>query len=666
MPDLFNRVVKRFKKAMKGNLIERDNLYKYDTVGNRQKTVAYLYNYAKGKRSDQELKWQTYDSYYNNQHITQIETYQYCQDNNIPWLPAIIPDLFIHVESQINPDVPTFEFNGRDDDMDSQKAKQRQYVVQYIIDNNHIETMNTENERELGKLGNAFWKVCYNAKKWKAGGIFGEIEIYNPKCEEIFHDPTAYDIDDCEYLDYVFSLHKLRAARMFENELSEMKMSIEDFGSNTGFKDTNLLDSSLHDTHDDTVQIIEHWFRQPQAGKDKIKIYIEEPETGKTVTEEYPIEWESGDIACSIMINFKEVKYIPKFWIKTSKQNKMYPFVKYCKVPQVKSFWDKSDIEVMKDLVDAADREAAMALLNDTFMGNDIILAEENAFSDDNVPRNEAGALWKVKDGKIGAVQRLQGLQGNSGAWDTVNKLRELIQETVGNFDTAMGKEPIRVTTSSGIAQLNERADYRKNTKKADRTAGFERLIRLLDFMGIEFLDDNRIIYIGAVEEGKDPIVFRYNSDNVMAQDEMTGETYIPDVDVKVTASDPLTKSKSFTLSATENLLAKNINENNYKLVEAIVDIMNLPNRKEIKDSLEETFTPKIQLQNAKIAAEIQQIQNPQPQVNVNANVSQEQGQGMGMEEPSIDEIIAGLSPEEQQMVMENPDILINALEGGQ
>ncbi len=74
------------------------------------------------------------------------------------------------------------------------------------------------------------------------------------------------------------------------------------------------------------------------------------------------VEWESGDIACTILINYEEIKYIPKFWIKTSKQNKMYPFSKYCKIPNSKSFWDRSDIEMMKDLVDAEDRELAMAI----------------------------------------------------------------------------------------------------------------------------------------------------------------------------------------------------------------------------------------------------------------------------------------------------------------
>lgn len=654
MAKMFRKLQNKVRSILsKGKIIERDSLYKYDTKEDRENTVAYLYDYAKSKRSDVEAKWRLCDDYYNNKHQTQIEIYEYCQANNIPWVPAIIPDPYIHVESQINPDIPDFEFNGRDDDMDSQKAKQRQYVVQYVIDNNDMETMNTENERELGKLGNAFYKVCYNASKQKPNGIYGDIEIINPKCEEIFHDPTAYELDDCEYVDYAYSIHKLKAQRIFANELAELKMSIEDFGTNTGFQDTNLLDSSLHDTHDDTVQVIEHWFKQPFDGSDTYEFEY----NGQK--QKIKVEWESGDIACSILVNYQEIKYIPKFWLKTSKQNKMYPFSKYCKVPNSKSFWDRSDIEMIKDLVDASDRELAMAILNDTYTANDIILTEQNSFAEGETPVNEPGALWTLKEGKIGSVQRLKGMGGNLGIWDTINKLREIIQETIGNFDTSMGKEPVRVTTSSGIAQMNERADYRKNIKKADRTAGYKRLYKLIDFMTLEFFDDNRMVYLGAKAEGEQPIVFQYNSENMMQYDQTTGESYIPDVDVKIVASDPLTKSKSFTLSATENLLAKNITMENYKLVESIIEIMNLPNRKEIKQSLEETFEPRRQLENMKIMAEINNLNNPPTPQQVPM-----QGQPQGQEE-NYDDIIAGLSPEEQQIIMDNPDILINALEGG-
>lgn len=656
MPKMFNSIKNKIKSVVsKGASIEHNNLYRYDTKEFRERTVKYLYNYAKGKRSDQEYKWRLYDNYYNNQHVAQQEVYEYCVNNNIPWLPAIIPDPYIHVESQINPDVPDFEFNGRDDDLDSQKAKQRQYVVQYVVDNNDMECMNTENERDLGKLGNAFYKVSYDAKKQKPGGIWGDIVISNPKCEEIFHDPSAYDIDDSEYVDYVYNMHRLRVARMFKNELKELNMTIEDFGSNTGYKDTNLLNSTLHDTNDDTVQIIEHWFRQPYDGSDTVEIDV------NGTKERITVEWESGDIACSILINGKEIKYIPKFWIKTGKQNKMYPFSKYCKVPNSKSFWDRSDIEMIKDLVDATDRELAMAILNDTYTANDIIIAEANAFAEDEVPINEPGAIWKVREGKTGAIQRLKGMGGNIGMWDTINKLREIIQETIGNFDSSMGKEPARVTTASGIAQMNERADYRKNIKKADRTAGYKRLYKLIDYMALEFFDDNRMIYLGAKTEGEQPIIFQYNSDNIMQQDPMTGESYIPEVDVKVVASDPLTKSKSFTLASTENLITKPITMENYKLVQSMVDIMNLPNRKEIKQDLEETFASRKQLENVKMAAEINNIQNPQPKVNINANANV----GNGNNEPSYEEIIAGLSPEEQQIIHDNPDILINAMEGG-
>ena len=42
------------------------------------------------------------------------------------------PDPYLQVESQITSELPEFEFRGRDDDLDSARARQREDVVRYI------------------------------------------------------------------------------------------------------------------------------------------------------------------------------------------------------------------------------------------------------------------------------------------------------------------------------------------------------------------------------------------------------------------------------------------------------------------------------------------------------------------------------------------------------
>ena len=78
----------------------------------------------------------------------------------------------------------------------------------------------------------------------------------------------------------------------------------------------------------------------------------------------------------------RELKYIPNYWKRTCKQNRLFPFVHYWRIQDENRFWNKSELAAVLDLVDAADRKLAMSILNDTFLANDILLVEDGALAD--------------------------------------------------------------------------------------------------------------------------------------------------------------------------------------------------------------------------------------------------------------------------------------------
>ena len=228
-----------------------------------------------------------------------------------------------------------------------------------------------------------------------------------------------------------------------------------------------------------------------------------------------------------------------------------------------------------------SDRELAFDQLNSAFMSNDIIMAEENAFSDDSAPDNRPGAVWKLRPGMMGKVQRLgniayseNALQNNTERW------RSLMQQTTGNFDTYQGAEPSRVLTATGIALLNERSRSRLERKRVDRQAGFERLYRLMDYTTLENYDDGRVIHIGASE---DSFVYRYSK--VASED-----GYIPLLDVKINVGDGLKNSKAFTISALSDLIRTPVSADNYALVKAFVELIDIPQSADICRGLEEKY----------------------------------------------------------------------------
>ena len=559
--------------------------YDYSTREMREETADALFRRAKNARTAVEIEWERCNDYYNGIHDATKEMVEYCRANDVPWIPANMPDPYILVETQINPNVPEPEFRGRDDDLDSAKAKQREFAVRYIIENNRLSDMNTRNERRLLKLGDAFWKAYWD-RDMRCGVNEGDIRIRDIPTEAIFPDPAIRDggLQDGQYVDYVYTMHKVKFCQVFRRELEELGLTAddiltEDYVSRTGVFD---LTTAINDL-DDTVQVLEHWFRQP----------CDTEEDGETVP--------AGAVACSILAGGRELRYIPNYWKRTCKQNRLFPFVHYWRIQDENRFWNKSELTPILELVDAADRKLAMSILNDTFLANDIILVEDSALADGEEFTNEPGAVIHLKQNRMGGVQRLGGLQSIANGAMGVEFFKSQIERASRNYDINQGRETTKVTTATGLAMMRQDAKSQADIKGADRAAGFERLYELLDWLALEFFDDDRMLFIGA-DEMKDraPQAMPFNADSFTAVMprvlDAAGNVvreewkYFPRVDVTITAGDSIAHGKAQTLQALQALTQSQITAENWKLFAAQLELIDLPGKQEIINEWKQKF----------------------------------------------------------------------------
>ena len=559
--------------------------YDYSTREMREETADALFRRAKNARTAVEIEWEKCNDYYNGIHDATKEMVEYCRANDVPWIPANMPDPYILVETQINPNVPEPEFRGRDDDLDSAKAKQREFAVRYIIENNRLSDMNTRNERRLLKLGDAFWKAYWD-RDMRCGVNEGDIRIRDIPTEAIFPDPAIRDggLQDGQYVDYVYTMHKVKFCQVFRRELEEQGLTAddiltEDYVSRTGVFD---LTTAINDL-DDTVQVLEHWFRQP----------CDTEEDGERVP--------AGAVACSILAGGRELRYIPNYWKRTCKQNSLFPFVHYWRIQDENRFWNKSELMPILELVDAADRKLAMSILNDTFLANDIILVEDSALADGEEFTNEPGAVIHLKQNRMGGVQRLGGLQSIANGAMGVEFFKNQIERASRNYDINQGRETTKVTTATGLAMMRQDAQSQADIKGADRDAGFERLYELLDWLALEFFDDDRMLFIGA-DEMKDraPQAMPFNADSFTAVMpkvlDAAGNVvreewqYFPRVDVTITAGDSIAHGKAQTLQALQALTQSQITAENWKLFAAQLELIDLPGKQEIINEWQQKF----------------------------------------------------------------------------
>ncbi len=569
---------------------EETRTYDYATPEGRIATAEWLFSQARLERTIKEGEWTKFNDYYNFAHDVAKELAEAIEEQGFPFSPASVPDPYIMVESQIIPDIPQPEFHGRDDDLDSSKAKKRELAVRFVVENNRMSDMNTSNERRLKKFGDAFWKAYWD-ETMPFGSRKGDIRIKDISLEDIYPDPTAMELQECEYVDYVYTLHKNRFWRIYKDALKAQNKTLDDVLMAEYRTEDGLFDPYTKGTHsrDDMVQVLEHWFRQPFDAEDG--------------------SFESGDIACTIQAAGIELKYIPKYWEATGKQCKLYPFVHYWCIKDETQFYNKSELEPILPMVDAADRELAIGILNDAMTANDIVLIEEGALAPGEHFTNVPGSVINVKQGRAGGVARLGGLGSGVKSISMVEWMLGQIQRTNRNYDTNNGQETARVTTASGLLQLRSDAAAQQQLKKADRNAGFCRLYELIDWLCLEFYDDNRMLFIGAQKKGEEPAVIEYNSQEFAKTrnivDVLSGtadsetiygepEVYYPRIDVTVTAGDALSKNPATTLEVLDKLAAINITQENWKLIAAELEYLDIPQKNDIIDDWKARFEPAV------------------------------------------------------------------------
>ncbi|MEG1988906.1 MAG: hypothetical protein RR035_06920 [Oscillibacter sp.] len=569
-------------KTPKPEQYAEQRVYDYSTPESRQATASWLFAEAKGARTVKESEWTRHNDYYNFIHEVTDEGRESARERGIDWDAAVIPDPFIMVESQIDPVVPEPQFTGRDSAEDDEKAREREYTVKYICQENRLEDMNTANERRLKKLGDAFWKAYWDSDM-DCGPYEGNIRVRDVPVESIYVDPSAGadGIQAGQYVDYVYRVHKIRFWQIYHRALEKQGIGLEDIISCTYKERGGIFDMASNSAaDDDTIQVLEHWFKQPFDTKDA----------------------PAGAVGCTVQAGGHEIKYIPQYWQKTGRQNQLYPFVHYWCIRDENEFYNKSELMPIMALTDGADRALANAMQNDDLTSNDIIMVEEGAMAEGEEFSNEPGAKVVMKQNCIDKARRLGGLHDGKNGLPMISWFQGQIERANRNYDSNNGKETARVTTASGLAQLRGDADDQRKIKKADRNAGFMRLYELLDWLALEFFDDNRLIYLGAKdgqEEAPEP--FDFNSQNYAVQmpavlDAATGETvrsayqYFPRVDVTVSAGDGVIRSKAATLEVLDKLASIPVTADNYKLLEAELEILDIPQKQQIVDIWDKKF----------------------------------------------------------------------------
>jgi len=549
--------------------------YDYSTKEARETTVKALFQSAKNERTQYEYLWKVQNDLYDGHHKKAGGTDEngIDEEDDNPYREICLTDGFIQVESQINPNPMEPVFYGRDFLMDEDKAKQREFVVKFILQNNNFASISTSIERSMKKHGNAFVKCFWDDTMPDGMGGYGEVRIAFVDIDSVFPDPSAKTLEQCEHFNYVYYDSKRAVWRQYKKELQKAGFeTISDIPSVMP-SDTKVVSDTQQEKREDEVQIVEHWYKD-----------------------------DDGDMACSVQIGGKEVKFITKYWEKTGEQNKNFVFVHFYCLRDERRFWNKSELDVIAPLINAGDKILNLALKNMEFTANDTVLVEEGSVDDPDSITNEPGGIITYKQGQK-PPQRLGGLNSLKDMAGDVAFVQGQIERTLRNFDTNQGKIAAKTTTATETMQNAMDTQEQGKKKEYDRKQSYQRLFTLLDWLALEFYTVNKLIFIGVegakrpkqydfikgnLDSSKGNIYFEFNSalmkvkgkKQQLVHDDETGSdiaqdvdvSYYPSIDCNVVASNAIEKSKSFNVSVIQQLLGTPITADNYNLVVKLIE----------------------------------------------------------------------------------------------
>ena len=92
---------------------------------------------------------------------------------------------------------------------------------------------------------------------------------------------------------------------------------------------------------------------------------------------------------------------------------------------------------------------------------------------------------------------------------------------------------------------------------------------------------------LGIDDKRKEPVEFEF-----VAEQLRDADGYVPSVDTTIFAGDGVTKSKAFTTAAISDLAKMQITPANAEIVKEWVDLIGLPNRQAISDSIDKALAP--------------------------------------------------------------------------
>lgn len=465
------------------------------------------------------------------------------------------------IEAQINPEVPTPRVDALELE-DQDKKDMIEGMLTYMSTGPELMRLTSLNERIVKKNSYAVFKVMYNPD-YNGHTFRGRIEITNPHPSNIVPQPGIHRVAD---MDYLFHIENRTLEYICRRYGEEFRDELDEEAAEFGYLE-DMNGSTQQDKNNNMLSVVECWYKDKDGDvclltwcndtilKDEPKFYYKRDEQGNPIeVEEVDIQEQQIDTMGQSVIGPDGQPLMQQNTVSVQCHvPKSFPFVIWYNIPKEKSFYAKSDVEIISD-----QQETIKKLLSieeeKQIKGTTKIFCRKGSGLKDKLTDSVSQVL--ETDDPVNDVVAKDLKTPDGSLKDLFLILKESAKEVLGVTDAYQGQLDNKQLSGRAIQQLSQNTQARVSVKSKEKEIAFIELYRILyDFL-LAFYDE-KVPY--RLEGADNKPKFGYFDKGLLVKKDAAGEYYYPDFDIYISSDAGITRDKNQLLQSSIDLAVKGI-----------------------------------------------------------------------------------------------------------
>lgn len=530
------------------------------------------------------------------------------------------------IESQIQINVPKPSIEIIEGQEDLERKNMIEGMLTYMSEGPELERMTADNERIVKKNSLAIFKVMYNPD-YVSHSFRGRIETTNPHPTNVIPQPNVKKIEDMDYLfhienrtiDYVCR----RYGEEFRTDLEEENAEYEYLENFTDGPDNANFSNNK-------VSVVECWYKDKDGDvclitwanetllRDEPKFFYKRDEKGNIVETEI-VEMDDIDPTTQQPVKKEiEVKcHVPK----------RFPFVIWYNIPKEKSYYGKSDVEIILDQQEAV-KKVMSSQEEKLIKGTSKIFVRKGSGLENKItnsmlqviPCDEPMSDVVVKDLKT----------PDNDYMNYYQVITQAAKDTLGVTQAYQGQLENKSLSGRAIQQLSANSEGRLSVKAFEKQVSFRELYRLYYDFILAFYDDTIPYRVQDTTATPNDYKYGYFDKGKLIKQDAAGEYYYPEFDIYVNSDIGLPKDKNFIIQSMQAAVQSQLIDSvEYWTIMESIDfpcasaILDMERKKQQQQLEQQQQATSLQQQNGQSQVNPQEQQQTQEEASQQENINQ-------------------------------------------